>query len=64
MRMYTAAGAIADGTGDQKGTIRPGMMADLVLLDTDSMTVEPEQLKEIRARTTILGGEVVWEGGE
>ena len=63
LRMYTAAGAIADGTGDQKGTIRPGMMADMVLLDTDSMTVEPEQLKEIRAMTTILGGEVVWEGG-
>ena len=63
LRMYTAAGAIADGTGDQKGTIRPGMMADMVLLDTDSMTVEPEQLKEIGAMTTILGGEGVWEGG-
>jgi predicted amidohydrolase YtcJ len=62
LSMYTAAGAIAEGTGNQKGTILPGMLADMVLLDTDPMTTEPDQLKDIRAVMTILGGRVVWGG--
>jgi len=61
--MYTAAGAISEGTGHRKGTIQPGMVADMVLLDTDPMTAEPEQLKENLAALTVVGGEVVWEGG-
>ena len=63
LRMYTSAGANAEGTGHRKGTIQPGMLADMVLLNTDPITAEPEQLKEIRVVLTVLGGEVVWEGG-
>ena len=63
IRMYTSSGANSEGTGHRKGTIQPGMLADMVLLDTDPIT-EPEQLKEIRAVLTVVGGEVVWEGGD
>ena len=63
LRMYTSAGANAEGAGHRKGAIQPGMLADMVLLDTDPLTAEPEQLKEICAVRTVLGGEVVWEGG-
>ena len=62
LRMYTSAGAKSEGSGHRKGTIQPGMLADMVLLDTDPLTADPDQLKEIRAVRTVLGGEVVWEG--
>ena len=61
LRMYTSAGAIAEGTGHTKGTIQPGMLADVVLLDADPVTAELEQLKEIRAVVTVVGGQVVWK---
>ena len=60
LRLHTLGGAWAEGTQDRKGTIRPGKLADLVLLDTDPTTVEPSRLKDIRAVMTIVGGEVVW----
>ena len=63
LRMYTAAGAYADGTQDIKGTIRPGKLADLVLVDRDPTAVEQESLKDIHPVLTILGGRVAWEAG-
>ena len=63
LRMYTSDGANAEGAGHRKGTIQPGKLADLVLLDTDPINAEPDQLREIRAMLTIVGGRVVWERG-
>ena len=63
LRMYASSGANSEGSGQRKGTIQPGMLADMVLLDTDPFSAEPEQLKEIRAVLTVVGGQVVWEGG-
>jgi predicted amidohydrolase YtcJ len=63
LRMYTAAGANSEGTGHIKGTIRPGMLADMVILDTDPIIADLKQLKEIRAALTVVGGKVVWERG-
>ena len=62
LRMYSIAGAYADGTQNIKGTIRPGKLADLVLVNKDPTTVDPETLKDIHPVLTILGGRVVWEG--
>ena len=63
LRLHTLGGAWAEGTQDRKGTIRPGKLADLVLLDTDPNEVEPDRLKDIRAVLTIVGGEVAWNAG-
>lgn len=63
LRMYTIAGARADGTQDVKGTIRPGKLADLVLLDKDPTAVDQEALKDLRPVMTIVGGKVAWEAG-
>jgi predicted amidohydrolase YtcJ len=61
LRMYTIAGAYADGTQNIKGTIRPGKLADLVLVDQDPTAVDQETLKDIRPVLTIVGGRVAWE---
>jgi predicted amidohydrolase YtcJ len=40
----------------QVGVLRPGMLADLVLLDRDPREVPPERLHELRVLETWLGG--------
>lgn len=62
LRMYTLSGAECEGTQADKGSITPGKLADMVLVDADPLTVEPEGLKDIEAKLTLVGGRVVWEG--
>ena len=64
LRMYTLASAEAEGTPHLKGTIRPGKLADLVLLDKDPSTADPSDLKNIHPVLTVMGGQVVWEAGK
>ena len=45
---------------DHLGSIRPGMLADMVVLDRDYLTVPEEQIKDIRPVATIVGGKVVY----
>jgi len=42
------------------GSIRPGLLADMVVLDRDYLTVPEEQIKDIRPVATIVGGDVVY----
>ncbi|HXB63324.1 MAG TPA: amidohydrolase family protein [Solirubrobacteraceae bacterium] len=42
--------------GDRVGALRPGMLADLVVLDRDPREVAPERLHELRVIETWLGG--------
>ena len=60
--MYTLSGAEAEGTQADRGSITPGKLADLVLVDADPLTIDPEGVKDIKAKLTMIGGKVVWEG--
>ena len=60
LRMYTVAAAEVEGTAADKGSIAPGKLADMVLVDADPMAVEFGKLPEIRAVAAIVGGAVVW----
>ena len=42
--------------GDRVGSLRPGMLADLVVLDRDPREVAPERLHELLVLETWLGG--------
>jgi len=35
--------------------------ADLILKNDNVITVDPEQIKDIKVEITIIGGKVVWE---
>ncbi len=45
----------------EKGALRPGMRADLVILDKNPLKVSPDGLKSIRVLSTWKDGEKVWE---
>jgi predicted amidohydrolase YtcJ len=43
------------------GSIQPGKLADLVLLDRDYLTVPPDQIRDIKPVMTIVGGRIVFD---
>ncbi|MFQ6053927.1 MAG: amidohydrolase [Candidatus Bathyarchaeia archaeon] len=60
IRLYTWNGAYLGKEEDLKGSIEPGKLADMVVLDRDILTVPPEEIKEIRVLMTIVDGKVVY----
>jgi len=42
------------------GSIRPGLLADLLVLDSDYLTVPDDEIKDIKPTATIVGGAVVY----
>jgi predicted amidohydrolase YtcJ len=58
---YTRAGAYASFDEKQKGTITPGMLADLTVIDRDLRAIQPEDIRAARITRTIVGGRTVYE---
>ncbi|TDI38179.1 MAG: amidohydrolase [Acidobacteria bacterium] len=61
LRMYTLNGARVLFWEDQLGSIEPGKLADLVVLDRDILTCPVDEIKDAKVMLTIVGGEVVYE---
>lgn len=57
LKVMTVNGAYASFEEGSKGSITPGKWADMVLLDRDPATADPETIKDIRVVRTITGGE-------
>ncbi len=60
---YTTGGTRLTREEKLKGTIEPGKLADLCVLDRDYFTEAEADIKAIKVEMTVLGGEVVWERG-
>jgi predicted amidohydrolase YtcJ len=58
---YTVEGAYAEFAEDRKGRLKPGYLADLVVLSGDLEAVDPHLISEIRPVTTICGGRVTYQ---
>ena len=56
MRICTVNGAYASFEEDIKGSLTPGKLADIVILEDDPHQVEPDRIVDIRVLRTILGG--------
>jgi predicted amidohydrolase YtcJ len=61
LRLYTINNAYIMHWEDKIGSIEPGKLADLVVLDTDILTCPPDNIKSIKVLKTMLGGKIVYE---
>lgn len=59
LRLFTRGNSWFLRMEDKIGSIEPGKLADLVVLDRDYFSVPEAQIKQIRALATIVGGQVV-----
>jgi len=59
---YTRGGAYASFEESRKGTIAPGMLADVTVIDRDLRTIPPTEIRQARIVRTIVGGRTVFEG--
>ena len=60
VRAYTLTPAIASGAGDTLGSLVPGKMADIVVLDRDIYSIPAMEIIEANVAMTILDGRVVY----
>lgn len=56
---YTRANAYGTFAEHRRGMLRPGMLADLVVLDRDLHAATPAAIRQAGADMTIVGGQVV-----
>lgn len=61
LRLYTSAAARYAFAEHRVGSIEVGKLADFAILSADPMTVEEDEIKNIVALKTIVGGRVVYE---
>lgn len=61
IELYTAASAYAEFMEDRKGRLKPGYLADLVILDRNLLEIGEEEIMKTRVDVTVVGGKVVYE---
>lgn len=59
---YTVEGAYAEFMEHRKGRLKPGYLADLVVLSADIEATEPASLHKVRPVSTICGGKTTYRG--
>jgi predicted amidohydrolase YtcJ len=59
LRAYTVNNAFAAGEERSKGSLAPGKLADLVVLERDIFQIPAADIKDVRVLLTILGGTIV-----
>jgi predicted amidohydrolase YtcJ len=61
LRSYTIGGAYATGRERIAGSLEPGKLADLVVLDEDPLTLPQDALTYVKPVATMLGGRWVFD---
>lgn len=61
LRAYTSGAAYAAFREKELGTLAPGMLADVVMIDRDITRVPPETIRDAKVMLTIVGGRVVYD---
>ena len=64
LRAYTMLGAFAGREEKIKGTLEPGKLADVAVLDRDFFTIPADEIREVRVDMTIVGGVVRYPRGD
>ena len=61
LKTYTIWGAYMQENEKEKGSIEPGKLADMVVIDRDYLTCPEDQIKEIEPVQVVLDGKTVWK---
>lgn len=61
LKSYTADNAWVEFNENRKGKLTAGMMADIVVMSHDLTTMNPDELDQARAKTTICGGKITYQ---
>jgi len=61
LRMYTDHAAKTTFEEKAKGSITPGKLADLAVLNGDPTKLPTDEIKNIQVEMTVLNGQVVWD---
>jgi hypothetical protein len=60
----TMGGAMVCMDEDNRGSLEVGKLADFAVLDADPLTVPEDDIKDIAAELTVVGGRIVYEREE
>lgn len=63
LRAYTTLGAYAGREEHIKGTLEPGKLADVAVLDRNFFTVPTDEIRDVQVDMTIIGGVVRYQRG-
>ncbi len=61
IRAYTLGAAFAGRREKTEGSLEPGKLADLIVLDRDLFKIEPSEIDKTQVMLTMVGGKVVYE---
>jgi hypothetical protein len=53
--------AFASGMENKLGRLAAGYLADLITLEEDPLTCEPDLLLDMRPSATMIGGDWIWQ---
>ena len=52
---------VTSSSPEEIGMLRPGMLADLAVIDHDITRMKPETIRDARVMLTMVGGRVVFD---
>jgi predicted amidohydrolase YtcJ len=61
IRLYTINNAWLTFEEKEKGSLEPGKLADLIVLDRDILTCPLDAVRQIQVERTYLGGKVIYQ---
>jgi len=64
IKHYTLGSAYSQFMEDRKGMVKPGFLADIVILDKDLLTIPENEIMKTKVDYTIVGGKVVFASGK
>lgn len=61
IKAYTINAAYAEFTEKEKGSIEPGKLADLVVIDRNILKIKPEEIISASVLMTIVDGRIIFD---
>jgi hypothetical protein len=64
LKSYTVRAAYAEFSEKEKGSLEPGKLADLVVLDRNLLQIHPDEILKARVLLTMVDGRVIFSASE